>query len=87
VETLQACVTSRYEPTKMTAIKTWQTDITAAAASSVSRRPFSLCFQTLESPHAWKLPNRSSYAVQGCSIHQVSCDSHSSDYVFLIIWM
>ncbi|CAK9220474.1 unnamed protein product [Sphagnum troendelagicum] len=34
VETLQACVTSRYEPTKMTAIKTWQTDITAAAASS-----------------------------------------------------
>ncbi|KAH9566999.1 hypothetical protein CY35_03G006100 [Sphagnum magellanicum] len=34
VETLQGCVTSRYEPTKMTAIKTWQTDITAAAASS-----------------------------------------------------
>ncbi len=45
METLQGCVTSRYEPTKMTAIKTWQTDITAAAASSVSRRPFSLCFR------------------------------------------
>jgi hypothetical protein len=54
VETLQACVTSRYEPTKMTGIKTWQTDITAAAASSVSPTSVFTLFSNTRIPSCLK---------------------------------